>query len=59
MARTKLRVKRYMTGKNVSFNQYLRRQERLLFFLGKVILQETLTLLSLLRQTNKIPADTN
>ena len=59
MARTKLRVKRYMTGKNVSFNQYLRRQERLFFFLGKVILQETLTLLSLLRETNKIPADTN
>ena len=59
MARTKLRVERYMTGKNVSFNQYLRRQERLLFFLGKVILQETLTLLSLLRETNKIPADTN
>ena len=58
MARTKVHLKRYMKGKNFSFHQYLR-QERLLFFLGKIILQEKLTLLSLLRETKKIPADTN
>ena len=59
IACTKLCVQHYVrvTGKNVSFNHCLR-QEGLLFFLGKVILQEKLALLSLLREANKIPADT-
>ena len=59
MARTKLRVQHYVTGRNVSFNQFLRQEGLLFNFLGKVILPEKLALLSLLEETNKIPADTN
>ena len=40
MARTKLCVQHYVTGRNVSFNQFLR-QEGLLFFSGKLFYQKS------------------